>query len=289
MGGRQGLKGSNAQTVHKYNFPSAQANLWDHAATSLVVSQLSKFFRMQLLWAQALRIWKWTLFSSVAIIGISGCGTSTPSPENSAWEGLVSSFSSTDPTQGAPLNPSGWYLKVQAPDSPPALLAFGYSESHTNPPTEVWFSGGGQYVKIQAGRIVATHGLPIDWKDARAEPGWPHWSEVAKKEVRATRIRSNQTNYDYGVRDEIRISSSPPPNTPISTLVPGAGDAQTKHWRWFEETVVNSTRQKLPPSQFATAHIGGVTVVAYSRQCLAENYCLHLMRWPQLDSETHPW
>lgn len=232
-----------------------------------------------------------TLLFAITATALSGCGTTTPTPENSAWAGLASALggSGSDPTQAAQLSPTTWYLKVQIPDTPPALLAFGYLETQTSPPTEVWFSGAGQFIKLRAGRIVATHGLATNWKNASVDPGWPEWSTLSKNAAVFTRTRSTLPNYDFGIRETLQIAAISKPAAPVSGLMPGADNGKSTHWRWFEESVLSSTRQKLPSAVFATAHVKGVTVVAYSQQCLSENLCLHIMRWPQLESEPHPW
>jgi Group 4 capsule polysaccharide lipoprotein gfcB, YjbF len=224
------------------------------------------------------------------VVFISGCASTAPTPENSAWTGLLDSFqiNSSDPTASVPLSLATWYLKVQVPDTPPALMAFGYLEAHTNPPTEVWFSGGGQIIKIREGRVVATHGLTVDWKDVSSPLGWPQWPAETNVETHYTRIRSTMPGYDVGIREHMRVTLISAPSTPVSKLIPGASDLKVSQWRWYREEVVSSPRSKLPHAIFATAKVQGTTVVAYSQQCLSETFCLHIMRWPQLESVPQP-
>lgn len=211
-------------------------------------------------------------------------------PENSAWTNLINSVSgeSLDPTASVPLSPATWYLKVQVPDTPPALLVFGYLEPHTTPPTEVWFSGGGQFIKIRSGRVVATHGLAVNWQDVSATPDWPLWTDVAHNGKSYTRIRSALPSYDSGIRELMHLTPLALPEVPVSGLMPGAADGKAAQWRWYKEEVISSPRSKLPPALFATATVQGLTVVAFSQQCLSESYCLHIMRWPQLESTPQP-
>ena len=223
---------------------------------------------------------------------LQACGSQVPTPENSAWSGLADALTSarSDPTQNVALSQLGWYLKVQLPDSPPAILAFGYLDQQTTPPTEVWFSGAEQYVKLRAGHLVTTHGLPgVNWHNAVTDSPLPDWSQITTSGHAFQRVRSTMPHYDVGIREQLRIVRSKAPPQPVATLMPGATDEKARHWQWFSETVVSSNRQPLPDALYATAHIRGVTVVAYYRQCLTADYCLSMMRWPQLESEPHPW
>lgn len=229
---------------------------------------------------------------AIVALCLHACSSNAPSPENSAWAGLTLTLrgASVDPTSQIQLSPLGWYLKVQAPDSPPTILAFGYVEQHTSPPIEVWYSGSAQYVKIQEGRIVGTHGLPnVNWKEVIATPALPKWASLTGAPTIYKRKRSTSAQYDYGIEDEIAVITTAAPEQPLSSLMAGANDTKARNWRWYREKSITSSRPKLPDSVFATAHIRGATIVVFSKQCLAENYCLTLMRWPQLESEPHPW
>lgn len=233
-------------------------------------------------------------FASLLLLAacLPGCGSLVPTPENSAWTELANTLTTTrpDPTQSASLNTASWYLKVQAPDSPPALLAFGYLEPQTTPPTEVWFSGSGQYIKLRAGRIVATFGLSgTNWQNTHVNPAWPEWSAVSQGGSTLTRTRSTLPAYHFGIQEQLRIDAIDKPTQALASLMPGATDDKAHNWRWFRESVVSRDGNPLPPSLFATAYIQGTVVVAFSRQCLSEDFCLQLMRWPQLESEPHPW
>lgn len=223
-------------------------------------------------------------------IALGGCASSTPTPENSAWEGLFTSFSftRTDPTSNVALSPFSWYLKVQDPASPPVLLAFGYLEQHTTPPTEVWYSGSGQSIKIRDGRIVSTQGLEVDWKDVSSAPSWPLWPSVPPQGTTITRTRSAMPEYDMGIQETLRIFPTAKPVSLLTDSITGASDEKAAHWRWYAESVASSTRTRLPDAVFATANVRGTTVVAYSKQCLSDTYCLHIMRWPQLESTPTP-
>lgn len=233
----------------------------------------------------ATRLLAYLVFAFLVVFS-SGCASNAPTPENSAWAGLLDSFQNNglDPTASVPLSSATWYLKVQVPNTAPALMAFGYLDTHTNPPTEVWFSGGGQIIKILAGRVVATHGLTVDWKNVFSPLGWPQWPSESSLETNYTRIRSTMPGYDIGIREHMRVTLISAPSTPVSKLIPGASDLKATQWRWYREEVVSGPRPKLPHSFFATAIVQGTTVVAYSKQCLSDSFCLHIMRWPQLES-----
>lgn len=195
---------------------------------------------------------------------------------------------SVDPTATIELSPATWYLKVQVPGTPPALLVFGYLEQHTTPPTEVWFSGSGQFIKLRAGRVVATHGLNINWQDVAATPDWPQWNQVPTNGIGFTRLRSTVQDYDAGIREFVHLAPIDAPPNEVSTLIPGASDTKAAQWRWYSESVLSSPRVKLPPAIFATAKVQDYTVVAYSQQCLSDTFCLHIMRWPQLEGAPQP-
>lgn len=233
------------------------------------------------------------LASALIIFGLQACGSASPSPENSAWSGVLLSFNGTrtDPTAQFALSPTTWYLKVQATDSPPALLAFGFIEPRASTAsTEVWLSGAGQYIKLQEGRVVGTHGIPgTNWSNVTATPGWPQWSAVAQGPVRFTRARTTMPGYDQGIEETLEVSAIAPPAEAVSSLIAGASDAKASHWRWYRETVISSRRPQLPDAIYATAYLNGSAMVVYSQQCLTNTYCLKMMRWPQLESEPHPW
>lgn len=233
-------------------------------------------------------------FISITLLATTllGCGSTSPSPENSAFAGLALTLqaNSTDPTQNVALNPVGWYMKVQATNTYPALLTFAYIEPKSGPKTEVWISGASQYVKLQEGHIVASMGLPgLNWKSASAEPTWPEWAAVANARSQTyTRVRSTLPLYDFGIRELLELSPTPPPHVPLANLLAGASDEKARHWRWYREKVLSSPRATLPDAIFATARIQGSTLVVYSEQCLSEDFCIKMMRWPQLESEPQP-
>lgn len=247
-------------------------------------------FELMYLFKSVLRL----LALATIFLGLQACGSAAPSPGNSLLTGLALSINGTqtDSTTQFTLNPSTWYLKVQATDSPPALMAFGFIEEPqaSTPSSEVWFSGASQYIKLQEGRVVGTYGIPgVNWSHVTVTPGWPQWSSSALRPSRFTRTRTTMPGYDQGIEETLEVEAIDKPRDTVSSLIAGASDAKAHHWRWYQENVISSRRNQLPTTIFATAYLNGSAIVVYSQQCLTETYCLKMMRWPQLESEPHPW
>jgi hypothetical protein len=54
---------------------------------------------------------------------------------------------------------------------------------------------------------------------------------------------------------------------------------------WFQESYTGANGQIRPAAWFAFGNYGGQKTIVYSRQCLSNDVCLSLQRWPlQKDS-----
>lgn len=157
-------------------------------------------------------------------------------------------------------------------------LALGYVDPLPEGPTEVWYSGSGEVLRIRQGRIVGTTGLTTDWRAVRfaAQPSWAALASRPDTPVRFTRERDLMPGYRFGVRDEVRIAAIAPPARSRMAQQHAAPV------QWFEErSTTVPARDALPPARFAVTRVddGGEPQVVYSEQCLTRDLCLSLERW----------
>lgn len=175
-----------------------------------------------------------------------------------------------------PQNSQYTYLRVHL-GGREVYLALGYVDPLPEGPTEVWYSGSGEVVRMRQGRIVGTTGLSTDWRSVRfsAEPAWTApASGGADVLARFTRERDLMPGYRAGVRDEIqRVAIAPPARSDLTPQYPAP-------LQWFEErSTTVPANAALPPARFAVTRIDGQPQVVYSEQCLTQDLCLSLERW----------
>jgi len=170
----------------------------------------------------------------------------------------------------AALRPDVRYLRAET-DGHVALLALGYIEPHPQGQVEVWYSGDGEVLRLQNGRIVGTAGLRTDWRDVRL-PALPRWGEI-KHPVRYVRSRDEMPGYRANVREVVVLQPiAAPAHSSLRRL-----DAMALHW--FEESL-DPPRSDIAPARFAVDRREGIEDVVYSEQCLAPRLCIALQRWP---------
>jgi len=187
----------------------------------------------------------------------------------------VRHLSSASPEASAPqLNPQFSYLRATI-DGRVVFLVLGYVDSHTEGPTEVWYSGSGEVVRLRHGRLVGTSGLTTDWRSVRHvdEPAWSA-DAAGRATVRFQRERDLMPGYRSGVRDEItQIAIDPPASS-------GLVGRPANSLRWLEErSTTRPASAALPPARFALAQTGDRPEVVYSEQCLTDELCLSFERW----------
>ena len=175
------------------------------------------------------------------------------------------------------LDPRYRYLRVQLGQGAPALLVLGDVDPHPLGPIEVWYSANGEVLKLQNGRVVATHGLVTDWPAVRFERAPVAWKEVGTEGSSYVRLRDEIPSYRYGLRQTVTIrqSAQTPKLQSLSTWSPN----RAARYQWYQETVpdVNGSASV---SWFALGVREGVHTVVFSEQCIAPGLCLQIQPWP---------
>lgn len=169
----------------------------------------------------------------------------------------------------AKLDPRYRYLRITV-GGKATLMILGYVDPGPQGPVEVWYSSGGEVLRIQGGRIVGATGMPTDWLNVRLS-AQPAWSGIAAP-VALTRQRDVMPGYDYGIVDALSVA---PVVAPSDTRLVGVPTVQL---RWFEET--STGRQPLPRARYAVSIQDGQEIVVYGEQCLSKTFCLSWQRWP---------
>ena len=173
------------------------------------------------------------------------------------------------------LDPKFEYLRVTR-GKRVALLWRGSVERAHALPVDVYYSGQGEVVRVQNGRIVGAVGLTTEWR--RVDIASPSWSAIASSPqgARVTRTRYVMPGYISGLREELVVR---PIATPSRSALQGI-DPQSL--AWFEERVTTPPPpgvETLPPARYAV-DLGKVDgVVVYAEQCLAADLCFSWQRW----------
>lgn len=185
---------------------------------------------------------------------------------------LVEAFASSETVSNVALNPRYEYLRVVFQGNE-ALLVLGYVDPNPVAEVRTWYSNAGEVVKIQAGRIIATKGFPIDWLSVRYQD-LPEWNELRSSEGAIfTRIRDQMPEYKFGLEDRIFISRVA---APVNARLQGVDAASLV---WFEETVQGSPAN-LPSARYGLKSINGKLSVVYGEQCFDPNQCIAWQTWP---------
>jgi hypothetical protein len=193
---------------------------------------------------------------------------------------LVMPQSTADAT--TPLDPNFAYLRVTR-GSHSGLLWRGSTEQARDGLIEVYYSGSGEVVRLQNGRIVGALGLTTEWRRVSVS-GAPDWRTAASsgEAVRLTRVRDVMPGYQTDIRDDLVLKAvSPPQRSAIRGVEP-----QTL--TWFEETAPrrslfalgsDARELPLPPARYAVDLAGAQETVVYAEQCLAPDLCFTWQRW----------
>ncbi len=152
------------------------------------------------------------------------------------------------------------------------LMVQGYTERRADGNIEVWYSNGGEVIRLQNGRVVGTAGLATDWLNVNYT-SLPSWQSLKQASAIYHRERDQMPGYRFGIKESVTIYPTPAPTN--SKLV----KTSAKHFRWYEEVSQNSPNN-LPSARFALQEIGGVFQVAYAEQCFSDSYCLSWQLWP---------
>ncbi len=182
----------------------------------------------------------------------------------------------------AALRPDFEYLKIQAQDSPAALLVLGYVDHHPLGDIEVWYSAAREVIKLQNGRIVGTAGLPMDWRSVSHPVSPPPWLQIARaadRTARYERLRYVMPGYRTGEIETIEVSVTQPPTGLAASFM-------AENLIWVQEHVINdsdrsnASMDRLPDAWFAVGSQLGRGQVRASFQCLSNDICYTLQRWP---------
>lgn len=194
----------------------------------------------------------------------------TSSRSSSIIETAVSAFgSSPDPTK-APLNPGIRYLRTVT-DGRVLLLALGYIDKDLLGPIEVWYSSGGEVLRLQNGHVVGMIGTRDEWRQVRlsAMPPWPTAPTVSTY----TRVRDTMPDYRFSITDEMTIrETQPPARSNLVTLQPTG-------LRWFE-AVDRAGRLPLTRIAIAGPNASAPGAPVYGEQCMTPTLCLTWQQWP---------
>lgn len=155
-----------------------------------------------------------------------------------------------------------------------AYFALGYENADAHGPVEVWYSGTGEVLKIQRGRLDGASGLLTEWRNvdlARA----PTWQVAATSATPLvwTRLRDVMPGYRYGVEDRMTLKRiALPKKTALQRVDPS-------RLVWFEERTETIKGAEVPPAIYGVEVSGDKAEVVYSEQCVAVDFCFTLQRW----------
>ncbi len=180
------------------------------------------------------------------------------------------------------VDPRYRYLRVQAPGSTPALLVLGYVDPHPLGPIEVWYSASGEVLKLQNGRVVAAHGLAMDWPSVRFDSVPVAWRDVDGRGSTYVRSRDEIPSYRFGVRETVltMLSEQAPILEGFAVSLP----ASAKLTRWYQESAQGPDGVALH-SWFALATHRGEQTIVFSEQCMTQKICLRIQVWPAYEGD----
>ncbi len=204
--------------------------------------------------------------------GLTGCSTDTSPIAKTV--GVV--LGKPDALRDAKLNPKRHYLRVSSPGHGAALLVREDLESlPAGHQRETWYSRFGELIQIENGRIVATSGLHVDWREVRL-PALPDWTQIGPQGLQYTRERDQMPGYRMGLRETVQVR-------PLATYAPRElQELDAASLQWFEEDAqpIHSRDAALPAAHFALQTQGQAAQIVYAEQCLAQDLCLSWQRWP---------
>lgn len=220
----------------------------------------------------------WRLWIGFVCVLLSACAN-VSAPLVDVVTGLSGQLSSNPVQKDLPsqLNPSYRYLRVGVAGRPPALMVLGYVDPHPLGDIEVWYSAKREVIKTQAGRVVASAGLELDWRHVDFPAPPVAWVQAGPS-FSYQRVRDVMPGYRMGLHETIQVRAlSPPPN-----LVP---PSMPRGVTWYQEVAVPSSKTgPLAPAWFAVVQTKSSAEVVASYQCLSASLCLQLQRWPVVES-----
>ena len=213
---------------------------------------------------------------AATVLALTGCSRGM----SAAVESLRHVVQRGGEADSTPLDPKFAYLRVTRGNHV-GLLWRGSVERNPAGPVEVYYSGTGEVVRLQNGRLVGALGLTTEWRRVEVAP--PAWSAVAasRQSSRFVRVRDVMPGYRSGVRDELVLRVIAPPSRSALQRV----DPATL--TWFEESVERrggfrlpgTPSDTLPTARYAVDLRGRQETVVYAEQCLAPDLCFTWQRW----------
>ena len=171
-----------------------------------------------------------------------------------------------------PLNPNLRYLRVTVRGRV-ALMVLGYIDPTPEGEIDTWYSGEGEVIRLQNGRIVETAGLETNWRAVR-NLSLPAWKDMLGRQALVyRRERDEMPGYRFGIAESVSLYHVPVPSNARLVRMPAAD------LRWYEETVLGQP-DALPSARFGLQAKEGEPRVVYGEQCLAQDFCLAWQIWP---------
>ena len=149
-------------------------------------------------------------------------------------------------------------------------LILGYVQPHPMGDIDVWYSGSGEVIKIQNGRVVGTAGLPVDWREVRL-PQLPAWQVVSAEGISFQREVDLMPGYRFGRVHHLHLRRISAPQSTPGRHWPASASSSLQ---WFEEGNASDGSDALPPSRYAVDLSQPMAQVVYSEQCLSKDLCL---------------
>ena len=198
-------------------------------------------------------------------------------------------FGNEGSIDSAPLNPDFRYLRAQVAGQS-ALLVLGYETTTGQSASQAWYSGNGEVLQLQGGRLVGTGGLDINWVDVSLVDAPPITSAQLfpdpgsagprKPKLFFFRTRSVMPQYVINVHEAVVMQAldGAPDDAPKILR----DEANLSALRWVSESVVlQPNNPSLRPLKATYAYSKDSGNLVYGRQCLTETYCLSWMAWPR--------
>jgi Group 4 capsule polysaccharide lipoprotein gfcB, YjbF len=210
----------------------------------------------------------WTGFGVVAMIAaLSGCAGDTL--WTSARSGFIHHFADRPV-----LNDRFQFVRMTYKDIPFYFVLANQSFIDIHIQQE-WWSQDYEVIKTVDGRIIETHGLPIDWSQGYFT-NLPAWNDESE---RRSFLRVRQVMPDYQtISESVTVHQITAPSK--SQLI----GYKPKDLVWFEERVESTSRnlnqgdqtKLIPANRYALLKTSNGAQLIYSEQWLSPTYCLTL-------------
>lgn len=216
--------------------------------------------------------WLPWLAPALTVLLLTACGHTT------VTQTVAAAISGGADVDALRLNPHLRYLRVTLRGRT-ALMVLGYVDAHPSGEIETWYSGKGEVIRLQEGRIVSTSGLETDWRMVRHDP-LPAWDVLlTKSRLDYRRERDEMPGYRYGIAETVALRVI---TAPADSQLVGM---RRRELKWFAETVLGpgingKADESMQSARYALRADGGKARVVYADQCLKPGFCLAWQAWP---------